>query len=227
MAYGNKQGQQVGESDAYGAKSQRMDALTTGINSGLDASRSGLAGAQRTMLGLPGQLEAARRAGQQAIRSENAQALGAAGAFGAQQGSGGYGALMQAGLSGGIQSAQFGANSTVDAAKVMLQGNQTLGQMGGALGQQSVEGFNALEEAGGSMAELRQADLAELKSAMADVFAKYDGWYNTDAEEAQFHAAMKSLIASATDPVVRAEAQSLYQQYAKSFGGSGESFKGA
>ena len=213
-SYGNETG--------FAAKKKQFTDLEGNISQGIQGAKTAYGNQQQAVAGLPNQLEAARQAGLASIRAGGANALAAAGGPAAQAGSGGYGALLQAGQSGGIQAAQFGANSTIDGAKAMMAANSQLGQAGAQLSGLATEGYNTLQEAGGSLAAMSEEELAQGAAAMSEAFAEYDGVYNTDAEEAAYEAAMADAIASATDPAVRQQLIAMKKEYDRQFYGTGE-----
>ncbi len=215
---------QVGQGavGAYGAKAGQFKDLERGIGAARKGAMQALQGQQQLVSNLPWQLDSAKQAGLGAIRSQGAQALGSAGAQAASQGAGGLGALQQSGLQGGLASAQFGANATTDAAKTMMAAKGQLGAMSGDLQGVVTGGYDAMQEAGGSLEAIRGAELGEARAAMAKIFDEYEGVYNTDAEEAQYEAQMGGLINESTDPVLRQALVEMKKQYDEQFYGTGE-----
>lgn len=216
---------QVGQATggAYGAKAGQFKDLESGIGAARKGAMQALQGQQQLVSSLPWQMDSAKQAGLGAIRSQGAQALGSAGAQAASQGAGGLGALQQSGLQGGVAAAQFGANATTDAAKTMMAAQGQLGSMSGDFQGLATGGYDAMQEAGGSLEAIRGAELSEARAAMAKIFEEYEGFYNTDAEEAQYEAQMGGLINEATDPVLRQALVELKKQYDAQFKGTGES----
>lgn len=211
---------------AYGKQVEQFTNLEAGLEQSRRAAMSALKSQQGLAEALPGQLAKARGAGMESIRANNANAIGAAGSRAAMQGAGGYGALLQAGKQGGLDAAQFGVNATVDAAKTMQAMNSQTGQMSSDLLATVTGGYNALQDAGGSIEAMTNEALAEAKAEMAQIFADYDGLYNTDDEEAQYKAKMEALINSTNNPAVREQLIALKAYYDKQFYDTGETTSG-
>lgn len=227
MAYGqnNYQGNPVtnlGTESAYDAQVRQFKDLESGINASQKAAMQALRSQQGVNAALPGQLANARSAGMTAIRANNANAIGAAGSRAAMQGAGGYGALLQAGKQGGIDSAQFGANATIDAAKAMLNANQQLNQLSSSALSTFQGGYDALQDAGGSLGAIRNEQLGEAEAEMARIFDDLDGVWNTDADEANYETRMRQVIRNATDPYIKQKLMALKFQYDRQFYGTGE-----
>ena len=216
---------QVGQTTggAYGAKASQFRDLEGGLGAARKGAMQALQGQQQMVSSLPWQLDSAKQAGLGAIRAQGAQALGSAGAQAASQGAGGLGALQQSGLQGGVASAQFGANATTDAAKTMMAAQGQLGAMSGDLQGVVTGGYDAIQEAGGSLEAMRGQDLAEARSAMSQIFEDFEGLWNDDAEEARYEAEMGGLINQATDPVLRQALVELKRQFDAQFYGTFES----
>jgi hypothetical protein len=202
---------------AYGAQVKQFKDLEGTLNKGMAGAQAAYGQQQKTVNSMEGNFAAAQQAGKQALRASGSNALAAAGAPAAQAGSGGYGALLQAGQSGGIAEAKFGADSSIDAAKAMMAGQQQLGQSASSLAGLASSNYDAIQEAGGSIERMDAEAYDSAAAAMDAAFEKYDGVYNTDDEESGFEAAIVSAINSAESPEVRKRLIALAIQYRHDF----------
>jgi hypothetical protein len=205
-----------GVGGAYGARVGQFNALQSGVDAAQQGAMKALQGQQSIVDQMPGTLETARKAAMGSVRQGAAQGIGAAGAQ-ANSGAGGLGNLSQAGLVGGNQMAKTGADLAASNLEAMQMAGQRLGSMAGDVQGLATSGFDAMNEAGGSLEAIRANALADARSSMSDIFGKYDGFYNNDQEEAAYEAAMQAEIAAAEDPVVRKALEDLKLQYDAQF----------
>lgn len=201
---------------AYSKKKEQFQALEGGIKGAQGAAMQALQNQRGVVNQMPGALDAARSDAMRSIRQGSAQAIGAAGAQ-ANQGAGGLANLTQAGMTGGIQMAKTGSELAASNLEAMQMAGQRLGSMAGDMQGLVTSGYDAIQDAGGSLEAMRGSALAEAKANMAKIFKDYEGAYNTDAEEAAYAAAMQAEIDSADDPVIRDALIKLKAAYDKDF----------
>lgn len=141
--------------------------------------------------------DAATAAGKRDIRAQNAQTLAAQGGRAGAQGAGGYGAMQQGGLMGGIASAKFGADQTVDKAKMALAGAQALSATGEAYGNAGQAEYGMYQESPYTQ-QASQERMGKWSADIADNLEKNSGVFNDD--ENAYEAKWSTMMSEAKTP---------------------------
>lgn len=205
---------------AYAEKQQRWQQTSDALNQSVAGQGNVVSGIQGLVGSMPGELDAAKRAGLNAIRAGGAQSLSAQGARGASMGAGGFGAMGQAGLQGGIQAAQFGANATIDKAKTMQGLYGQLGEAHANYANDAMGRFDfeqdAIAEGLAPGAQSQGKMKSKLAGQMHAIFDENHSMLWDDDEEA-YEAGWDSILGGIDDPEMLAWALAEKAKYDQKF----------